>query len=81
MPPNSPSSLLTYTKTPVQSGPTPEVGITDGIMVILPVTLVETVKTLYQVMTRVQPKLVQKGDPIDIIPDENGWELSIKKML
>ena len=73
--------MPTYTETPVQSRPTPEITITAGLMVILLVTPAKTEKNLDPDMTREQQKLIQKGAPLDISPAENGWGLSISKTL
>ena len=79
--PNSLQSLTNYAKTLVQNRPTPAIGITAGIMAIVMLTPAETAKNLNPVMTRASPKPIPKGDPIKIIPNGNGWEPSIRKML
>ena len=70
--PNSLSSLLTYTKNPVQSRPTPETSIAAGIMVIILFTTDDAARNKDPGMTRAQPELIQKGVPLDISPAENG---------
>ena len=50
-------------------------------MVILMDTPADTAKNLDLGMTRAQPKLIQTGDQLYISPAENGWEISIRKML
>ena len=68
-------------KTLVQNHSTPEIGITAVLMAILLLDPSETAKNLNPVMTRAPPKLIPKGDPLDISPAENYWKPSIRKIL
>ena len=52
----------------VQNRPTPEIGITAGLMAILMITPVKTAKKLNPVMTRAPTKLIPKGAPLGIGP-------------
>ena len=79
MSPNSLPSFPIYAKTPAQNHPTPEIGITAGLMAILLITPSKNAKKLNPGMIRATPTLIPKGDPLDISPAENGWELSIRK--
>ena len=66
-------------KTPVQSHPTPEIVTTSGLMVITLNIPDETAKNLDTGITRTQQKLIKKVYQLEIIPGENGWELTIGK--
>ena len=65
----------------MQSYPTPEVGITAGLVIIPLDTPAETAKNLDLGMKMAQQKLIQNGDQLDITPFDTGWELYISKKL